>query len=321
MEAPGLGALADWDIDARELLAEYPRLCIASLSGFGATGPYAGYAWSDLVVQAFTGALLADPLGPVKLPTVVGECAIGHTAAMGALAAVLRARATGAGAFVDCAATEALATNPTKMSLHLGWEYRDREFSAQVMPERSATVLPLGVLPCADGNVAMMMTPQQLGEMLEVLDNDELRAFFARPDAFVRPEAREILDGVLYPWLLERTRQEVTDAAQAAGWPVTPVNLPGEMLTADHLHQRGFWIHAVDPENGPFLLAGAPYRLTEGGWKLRRVAPRLGQSDSPTGSAGGRQAPAPPAAARQPDVPPLTGVRVLDLTVVGRGPC
>jgi crotonobetainyl-CoA:carnitine CoA-transferase CaiB-like acyl-CoA transferase len=320
VEAPGLGGLADWGIDGHELLAEFPRLCIASISGFGATGPYAGFAWSDLVVQAFTGTLLADPLGPVKLPTAVGECAIGHTAAMGALAAVLRARATGAGAFVDCAATEALATNPTKMSLHLGWEYRDREFSAQMVPERSATVLPLGVLPCADGNVAMMMTPQQLGEMLEVLDNDELRAFFARPDAFVRPEAREILDGVLYPWLLERTRQEITDAAQAAGWPVTPVNLPGEMLTADHLHQRGFWIHAVDPEHGPFLLAGAPYRLTEGGWKLRRVAPSLGQSDSPTGAAGGLQAPSAPAAARRPDVPPLTGLRVLDLTVVWSGP-
>jgi crotonobetainyl-CoA:carnitine CoA-transferase CaiB-like acyl-CoA transferase len=320
VEAPGRGALADWGIAGRELLADRPSLCIASISGFGATGPYAGFAWSDLVVQAFTGALLADPLGPVKLPTAVGECAIGHTAAMAALAAVMRARATGTGAFVDCAATEALATNPTKMSLHLGWEYHNRESSTQLVPDRSATVLPLGVLPCADGNVAMMMTPQQLGEMLEVLGSDELRAFFALPDAFVRPEARETLDGVLFPWLLERTRQEITDAAQAAGWPVTPVYLPAEMLTADHLHQRGFWIHAVDPDKGPFLLAGAPYRLTEGGWKLRRVAPRLGQSESATGSAGGRPAPAAPALARKPDVPPLRGLRVLDLTTVWSGP-
>ncbi len=320
VEAPGRGALVDWGIDGRELLAARRQLCIASISGFGATGPYAGFAWSDLVVQAFTGALLADPLGPVKLPTAVGECAVGHTAAMGALAAVMRARATGTGAFVDCAATEALATNPTKMSLHLGWEYHNRESAAQLVADRSATVLPLGVLPCADGNVAMMMTPQQLGEMLEVLGSDELRAFFTLPDAFLRPEARETLDGVLYPWLLERTRQEITDVAQAAGWPVTPVYLPAEMLTADHLHQRGFWVHAVDPEKGPFLLAGAPYRLTEGGWKLRRVAPLLGQSESPTGSAGGRQAPAAPAAAQKPDVPPLRGLRVLDLTTVWSGP-
>ena len=39
----------------------------------------------------------------------LGETAVGHTAALGALAAVLRARATGVGAFVDCAAVEALA--------------------------------------------------------------------------------------------------------------------------------------------------------------------------------------------------------------------
>ncbi len=42
--------------------------------------------------------------------------------------------------------------------------------------------------------------------MLAVLGSDELQAV-ARPDAFMRPETKEILDGALYPWLLERTRQ------------------------------------------------------------------------------------------------------------------
>ncbi len=147
VEAPGLGAPGRLGHRRAESCWRSARGSVSPLiSGFGATGPYAGFAWSDLVVQAFTGALLADPLGPVKLPTAVGECAIGHTAAMGALAAVLRARATGAGAFVDCAATEALATNPTKMSLHLGWEYRDRELSAQMVPERQRNRSSAGCL-------------------------------------------------------------------------------------------------------------------------------------------------------------------------------
>ena len=114
------------------------------------------------------------------------------------------------------------------------------------------------------------------------------------------PETKEILDGVLYPWLLERTREEVTVAAQAAGWPVAPVLEPAEVLAADHLHQRGFWRYAVDDELGPVVLPGAPYRLAEGGWELRRdrAAPRA--SSTRRCRRGDVQPPAPPVAVRDP---------------------
>ena len=92
---------------------------------------------------------------------------------------------------------------------------------------------------------------------------------------------------------------------------------------ADHLHQRGFWVHAVDQELGPVLLPGAPYRLTEGGWTLRRTAPRLGQLDEvedPPAETGDVRSSVPPVAARDPATPPLRGIRVLDLTTVWSGP-
>lgn len=320
IEAPGSGDVTDWGLDRSAVMSSLPTLSVVSITGFGTTGPYAGYAWSDLVAQAFSGLLVIDAKGPVRLPMAVTECMIGHTAAAGGLAAVMRARSSGSGAHVDCAATEALAATPMRMSRHLGWEYRGREDLEQQVADSSTTLLPLGTLPCGDGYVAMMMTPQQLGEMLTVLDSDDLRALFARPDAFADPAAKEILDGVLYPWLLTRTRQEITDAAQAAGWPVAPVLVPGEVLAADHLHQRGFWVHADDAEAGSILLPGAPYRFDEGGWGLRRTAPRLGQSDSPSASVGGVQPPAPPAAATDPGAPPLSGLRVLDITTVWSGP-
>jgi crotonobetainyl-CoA:carnitine CoA-transferase CaiB-like acyl-CoA transferase len=186
--------------------------------------------------------------------------------------------------------------------------------------DSSSTLLPLGVLPCADGYVAMMMTSQQLREMLQVLDSPELTAWFAQPDAFGRPETKEVLDGVLYPWLLTHTKEEITVAGQEVGWPVTPVHEPPELLASAHLHQRGFWAHVVDPEAGPLLLPGPPYRLTEGGWRLRRPAPRLGQDEPLSAIAGEREARAPAAVARDPQAPPLRGIRVIDLTTVWSGP-
>ncbi len=320
IETPATAELGDWDIDREEVFSRNKPTCILAITGFGAKGPYADYAWSDLVAQAFAGVLLRDRHGPVRLPMSIGECTVGHTAAEGALAAILRARATGVGAFVDCAAAEALAANPTNIALHLGWEYRGREYLAPRALDSSSILLPNGVHPCADGYVALMMTSQQLTEMLAVLDSPELTEAFARPDAFTRPETKEILDGVLYPWLLSRTRQEITETGQSVGWPVAPVHKAEELLTADHLHQRGFWVHTVDPEIGPVLMPGAPYRYAEGGWRIRHGAPRLGQSEFPSDPVE-RSERAPAAVARDPDVPPLRGLRVLDLTTVWSGPC
>jgi crotonobetainyl-CoA:carnitine CoA-transferase CaiB-like acyl-CoA transferase len=320
VEAPGFGALGDWGIDRDEVRSRFPSASIVAITGFGLTGPYAEYAWSDLVAQTFAGSLLRDRRGPVRLPMSVLECAVGHTAAEAGLASVLRSRSTGVGAVVDCAAYEALSSNPTRIALHLGWEYRGREDAPPQITDASSTLLPLGVHPCTDGYVAFMMTSQQLPEMLQVLDSPELNEAFSRPDAFVRPETKEILDGALYTWLLTHTRQECTDAGQAAGWPVAPVHHPGELLTADHLHQRGFWVHTVDPEAGQVLLPGPPYRLTEGGWRLRRAAPRLGQADLPSAIAGDVQPAGPPAVALDPELPPLRGIRVVDITTVWSGP-
>src|SRR4029077_15967425 len=97
-------------------------------------------------------------------------------------------------------------------------------------------------------------------EMLDVLDDDDLRAAFARPDALVNPDTKEFLDLALYPWLLSHTRAEATALAQAAGWPAAGVLSMDEVLAADHYHQRGFWHEAVDPGTGrAVLLTGAPY--------------------------------------------------------------
>src|SRR5262245_44013229 len=148
IEAPGLGGLHDWDIDRGDVLARQPATSVVAITGFGATGPYAAYAWSDLVAQAYSGALLADRREPVRLPISVAGGAVGHPAAEGGLAAVLRARSTGAGAFVDCAATEVLAATPNRIAQHLAWEYRNRVDKEPVVADSTSTLLPLGIFPC-----------------------------------------------------------------------------------------------------------------------------------------------------------------------------
>ncbi len=326
--AEGEGTLEDWGLDWDELRRSEPGIVVVHISGFGLRGPYAGYAWTDLVAQTFAGTLVNAGPGhaPVKLPADAQLCAVGHTAALGALGAILRARACGDGALVDCAAYEAIGGAPHGVLKHLGFEYRGR-----TMPPRAAsvaagtgTLLPLGIFPCADGYVSMMTIPPQVPRLLDVIDDEALRAAFDRPDAYVNPETKEVLDAAMYPWLLSRTRAEVMAAAQAAGWPVTSVNRPEEVLDADHLHQRSFWCAVQDPVVGPVMVPGPLSRHSEGGWQFHRAAPTLGADDAagepPTPRRRPRGASVARGEAGGADQPPLRGVRVLDLTTVWSGP-
>ncbi|HZC51144.1 MAG TPA: CoA transferase, partial [Mycobacterium sp.] len=255
------------------------------------------------------------------LPLHLGSCFNGSVAAVAALGALAAAEGGAPGSLVDCAAIEALASMPSRATFLLTHQYRGSK-PADPVNAGSETLIPTGVFPCADGYVGMMSTPQQLKEMLAVIDDADLTEAFGRPDAFIRPQTKEILDAALYPWLFSHTRAEATAAAQSAGWPLAGVNAPSEVLEADHLHQRGFWIRANDPRTGPIDLPGPAHRFTEGGWRLRRLAPELGEHtgeilDAPR---SGQRRPTATSDSFATDRLPLTGVRIVDMTTVWSGP-
>lgn len=333
IESRSLGTLDAWGLDGDELRRRWPRLSVVHISGFGAHGPYSTYRWEDIVVQALSGAFLVQGnVGPVplKLPRYVALYFVGHMAALGALSAVTATEAGQPGAFIDCSAVETLASLPYRQAFLLGYQYRGCTAPPSDTAASTPTLIPTGVFPCADGYVALMSTTQQLNEMLDVLGDADARAAFERPDAFERPETKEILDVAVYTWLLSRTRAQATAEAQAAGWPLTGVYSAGEILEADHLHQRNYWVHTDDPEHGAVDLPGPWCRFAEGGWSLRRLAPALGEHTEegrpqrPTGEPPASEGPEPPSgpggAARTAARPPLEGVRILDLTVVWAGP-
>jgi crotonobetainyl-CoA:carnitine CoA-transferase CaiB-like acyl-CoA transferase len=330
IESRGNGSLEEWGLEWADVQVRWPGLSVVSISGFGATGPYADYGWDDLVIQTLSNTLVVGRSAePVRLPGRLGSCFVGSMAALGGLAALLTADADGSGCFVDCAASEALATIPARQATLLAHQYRGGVPGPSLTSAGRESLIPTGVFPCADGYMAMMSTPQQLREMLDVLDDDNLRAAFARPDAFERGDTKEAVDAALYPWLLARTRAQATAEAQRAGWPLAGVNSPAEVLQADHFRQRGFFVHTDDPAAGPVDLPGSPCRFSEGGWALGRLAPRRGEHDqeiaahpqpgtvrqetsSEAGSRTGRSA-----AGRRP---PLSGTRIVDLTTVWSGP-
>lgn len=105
MERLGLGP--------EQCLARNPRLAYGRMTGWGQTGPLAAAAGHDICYIALTGALHA--IGGKDAPPTVPLNLIGDYGggamflALGALAAILSARATGRGQVVDAAMTDGTA--------------------------------------------------------------------------------------------------------------------------------------------------------------------------------------------------------------------
>ncbi len=112
------GVMERLGVGPAECLARNPRLVYGRLTGWGQTGPLAPYAGHDITYVAPTGALAgvvrdeADGRVPRPVPpsVLVGDLAGGSLhLVIGLLAALYRARASGAGQVVDAAIVDGTA--------------------------------------------------------------------------------------------------------------------------------------------------------------------------------------------------------------------
>jgi alpha-methylacyl-CoA racemase len=123
------GVMEKLGLGPETLLAENPRLVYARMTGWGQQGPNAHTAGHDINYIALSGALHA--IGTAAKPTpplnLVGDFGGGALyLAMGVLAALLDARATGAGQVVDCAMTDGAASLMSMMfGLQANGHWRD----------------------------------------------------------------------------------------------------------------------------------------------------------------------------------------------------
>jgi len=101
---PGVAARLGLDFDVLQALN--PRLVMCSISGFGQSGPYRDRPAYDIIVQAMSGGMsITGPRGgePVRAGLPLGDLCAGMYGVIGMLAALVKARETGQGSYVDIA--------------------------------------------------------------------------------------------------------------------------------------------------------------------------------------------------------------------------
>ena len=305
IEGAGPGVMEGRGLGPERLIEANPALVYASHAPFGRSGPYAQRLTSEIVDWAMGGYLYfggAEGRSPVMVHGHQAELHGGMQLAAGALAALGHARRTGAGQQVEVSTQEAMLN--AHVWLTTMWTHEGQVQSRE----------PSLLTPCADGYVTWMGARNL--DIFVLIDRPDLidDPRWATPEGWREsvPEIRALLAG----WARERSRDEICEKGQALRLAVTPVNTVEELAHSAQLRARDWWRETAHPELGALLLPGPPWLLSRTPAGPRSAAPRLGADAGYTPPPRERAA----AGRGDPDVLPLAGVRVLEVTGNWSGP-
>ena len=266
LDRHGLG----WD----DVHALNPRLVYCSISGFGQTGPNRDKPGYDLMAQGYGGimSLTGEPEGmPMKVGVGIADVMCGMYAAVGILAALRHAEATGQGQRIDLALVDAQVA----WTINEGVNARLRGTDPVRRGNDHPNIVPYGTYATADGHVIVAVgNDGQFRRFCGAIGRAALADAppFATNPARIRNRAA--LAAELEPALAAMTTAAVIAALEAVGVPVGPVQTLGEVFASDQAAARGL---ALDMEAGGLRLPliGNPLHLSATPVAYRHPPPRL----------------------------------------------
>lgn len=259
LESLGYG----WDA----LHARFPGLVVASLSGFGQTGPYSKRKAVDTIIQAMSGFITTTGFEeqPVKVGTVVSDLLAGVYCACGVLAALHQRLAdpNKIGRRVDVA------------MLDSSFAFHAREFAnykvSQAEPLRMGNMSPIGVYPfdvfeCSGGKLFAVNAAgdDTFGTFCRVLAGSasalpsDLRFSTSAGRWEHRHALRALIDAETKRWDREALLQAMLAIEGHGSFPVGPVNSVEDLSHDQQLAHRRM---VVPTQDGRFSVLGNPIKI------------------------------------------------------------
>src|SRR5207302_4364020 len=273
------GTLTSWGLAPADLCREHPRLIVASLSGFGQTGPWSSRPSYDIVAQA-AGGFMSITGFPESPPTrgggSLGDFVAGLYGAVGILAALAARSRTGTGQPVDVSSQDAM------FSLLDNWPAihaaTGRE-PARVGNRHLATA-PYDAYRARDGWVVIAVATNRIFRRLATaIGRPELGSDPRFRGAAGRLERSAEINELVGAWVAERTLEEVTDALgpARANVPCSPVYGVAELLRHPQLLARDMVVRLPHAKLGEVAVPGVAVKLSDSPGAVSRLGPELGE--------------------------------------------
>ena len=270
------GGLEKFGLDPASLRAADPRLVTCSITGFGATGPYAARAGYDFIIQGMGGLmdLTGDPEGePQKAGVAFADIFTGLYAVIAIQAALAVRASTGRGQHVDMA----LLDTQVGVLANQAMNYLVSGKPPRRLGNSHPNIVPYQVFEAADGPVIIAVGNDGQFRRLAGL----LRLAGLADDArFATNAARVAHRDVLVPLLSEaigaRPRAALLDSLEQAGIPAGPVNSLADVFADPQVVARGLRLDLSRGEGPPVPSVRTPIVLSDTPLAYGRASPRLG---------------------------------------------
>jgi crotonobetainyl-CoA:carnitine CoA-transferase CaiB-like acyl-CoA transferase len=274
------GQMKKLGLDYETLSAINPKLVYCSISGFGGTGPLAGKAAYDPVIQAYSGMMTLTGFpenGPTKVGYWVTDVAAGIHAAYAISSALFARERTGQGRHIDLSMLDAALGFISPMVLH----YLNCGILLPQMGNGSpASAGAPSVYQTATNAIQVSPATQaQFESMCDVLGRDDIKTdprFATREaraeNAVAQYEefAKTFLTGEARDWEARLEKR---------GVPAGVVNTIPQALELEQVKHRGTIQH-VPPPTGlgkPMAMVNASFHLNEGSPSVESPPPHVGQ--------------------------------------------
>jgi crotonobetainyl-CoA:carnitine CoA-transferase CaiB-like acyl-CoA transferase len=266
--------------DVATLRAINPRLVCASVTGFGRSGPLAGYPAYDATIQAMGGGMSLTGSGepadmPVRCGNPIGGLAGALCAVAGILAALARRRRTASGAALDIALFDVqLAMNAYRVPPALGSGRRYRP-----EPHRGGHgALPYGPFRARCGRWFVLgITKQFWSTACQVMDKPEWEddpRFHTEQDRTANEPA---LNAAVAEVIATRDAEDWQARFLQAGIPGATVRSIREAFAHPHVALRNMLVGFDHPVGKHLQVAGDPIKLSAHPHTAFAGAPGLGE--------------------------------------------
>jgi crotonobetainyl-CoA:carnitine CoA-transferase CaiB-like acyl-CoA transferase len=263
------------------LREDNPALVYAAIRGFGdpRTGesPYVDWPAFDVVAQAMGGLMGItgpDAKTPIKVGPGLGDIVPGAFAATGILAALLRAKMTGRGQFVDICMVDVVLSVCERIV------HQHSYAGAVPGPEGNhhPILTPFGLFPASDGFVSIgAPTDEWWQKICRLIGRDDLLADETLATNALRTQNRERVLGIIEAFTRTRTKKQLLEVF-GGSIPFGPVYDIADIAQDPHFAARNMIVETSDPDTAtPVKLAGVPIKFTETPGQIWSGPPSLGQ--------------------------------------------
>lgn len=256
---------------------QYPRLILASISGFGQTGPYRELPAYDMVVQAMGGviSLTGEEDGPpTRVGVSIGDLAAGIFGAVGVQAAVIERQRTGQGKHVDIAMLDAQVA---LLENALARYQIDGKVPGPI-GSRHPSITPFGVFKASDGYLVLAAGNDRIFTVLcEAIGVPQASADPRFKTNHDRCKHHAQLKVLIEQALARRSVREWLSHLQNCGIPTGPMNDVSSVMQDPQVRARGMLVAMPLPNGHTLSVAGCPVRFVGESPQPAAAAPRLDQ--------------------------------------------